>query len=106
MAALFRAAGHDAVTVLDQRLGGSANRDLVAACQNEGRALISFDMDFSDIRAYPPRDFAGLIVFRLRSQAQDSALEVAARLLDRLRSVERLHGQLWVVEESRIQVRN
>ena len=106
MASLFRAAGHDAATVLDQELGGCPDRDLTATRVREGRALVSFDMDFSDIRAYPPGDYGGLIVFRLKNQARDHLLEVAARLLDRLRSVADLRGQLWVVEESRIRLQD
>ena len=63
-------------------------------------------MDLSDIRAYPPRNYAGLIVFRLRNQARDHVLSVGALVLERLRSVEGLAGQLWIVEETRIRVRN
>lgn len=63
-------------------------------------------MDLSDIRAYPPRNYSGLIVFRLKNQARDHVLGVGALVVERLRSVERLAGQLWIVEETRIRVRN
>lgn len=61
-------AGHDAVTVVEQHLGGSADSDIAAVCQQEGRVLITLDRDFADIRAYPPGSFCGLIVLRLKRQ--------------------------------------
>ena len=54
LAALFRQAGHDAVTVLDEGLGGSSDHHLAAACGRERRAIVTFDTDFSDIRTSPP----------------------------------------------------
>ena len=38
-------AGHDAVTVLDQQLGGATDAVLVQICQQENRALITLDLD-------------------------------------------------------------
>ena len=71
LAALFRTARHDAVTVLDQGLGGARDPDLASACVREGRAIVTLDTDFSDIRAYPPGAYSGIVVFRLEDQARD-----------------------------------
>jgi predicted nuclease of predicted toxin-antitoxin system len=38
---VLRDAGHDAVSVLDQRLGGRADADIAAVCKAESRALVS-----------------------------------------------------------------
>jgi predicted nuclease of predicted toxin-antitoxin system len=59
--------GHDAHTVLDQRLGGSPDARIAEVCKREDRALITLDLGFADIRAYPPADYSGLVVFRLRT---------------------------------------
>ena len=104
LAALFRQAGHDAVTVLDESLGGSSDHHLAAACGRERRAIVTFDTDFSDIRTYPPAAYAGIVVFRLDNQARDHTLALGARFLRSLGG-SRLDGQLWIVEESRIRVR-
>jgi hypothetical protein len=53
--ALLRKAGHDVHTVLDERLGGSPDPRVLDACRIENRILITFDLDFSDIRFYPER---------------------------------------------------
>jgi len=53
LAELFRVAGHDAVTVLDQILGGVKDPGLASECLRGG-AIVTLDMDFCDIRTYPP----------------------------------------------------
>ena len=100
----LRASGHDAQTVLEQELGGSDDSRLVALCQREGRALVTLDMDFADIRAYPPADLPGLIVLRLGRQDKMTVLSVLAQLIEVLRS-ESLTGKLWIVEENRVRIR-
>lgn len=104
LAEVFREAGHDAVTVLDQHLVGARDSDLASVCRDEGRGIVTFDTDFADIRTYPPGAYPGLVVFRLESQARDHVLSTARRLLKVL-SGAALDGQLWIVEESRIRVR-
>lgn len=104
LAELFRQSGHDAVTVLDQDLGGSADLAVASACVREGRAIVTLDTDFSDIRTYPPRVYSGIVVFRLDRQDRDHVLEVGARFLRSLADSP-LDGRLWIVEESRIRMR-
>ena len=104
VATLLRQNGYDTVTVLEQELGGKPDPDIALACQQESRALITIDTDFADIRAYPPRQFAGLIVLRLKRQDKLSVVNVLSRLIPVLSS-EPLDGYLWIVEENRIRVR-
>lgn len=104
LAALFGEAGHDAVTVGDQDLGGAPDSELAAICMAEGRILVTFDTDFADIRTYPPGEHPGLVVFRLNDQTRDHLLGIAERLLKVLPGAT-LNGRLWIVEESRIRVR-
>ena len=104
LAEAFREAGHDAVTVLDQDLGGARDPDLASTCLREGRAIVTFDTDFANIRTYPPSAYPGLVVLRLASQARVHVLEIGRRLLNAM-SGTALEGQLGIVEESRIRVR-
>ena len=104
VADMFREAGHDALTVLDQDLMGARDSDIAAVCMREDRILVTFDTDFADIRTYPPDAYPGLVVLRLDSQARDHVLVIGARLLKVLSGTD-LSGQLWIVEESRIRVR-
>ena len=103
-AVYLRQQGHDALTVWDQSLRGTTDANLAAVCQSERRALITLDMDFSDIRAYPPEESAGIIVLRLESQSRHHVLATIARLLPTL-TTHGIEGHLWIVSESGIRVR-
>src|SRR5690242_10632825 len=64
----LRQAGHDALTVHDQRLMGRSDLDIAAVCRAEGRILVTLDTDFANIQRYPPAEYRGLIVLRLAHQ--------------------------------------
>jgi predicted nuclease of predicted toxin-antitoxin system len=104
VAEVLRQAGHDAATVLEQRYGGSADERLASLCQRENRALLTLDMDFADIRSYPPAEFPGLIVLRLRQQDKPYVLDVLVRLIRTL-DQEPTERHLWIVEENQIRIR-
>ena len=59
---LLRQHGHDALTVHEQGLQGGADSDIADVCRHEERAFVTLDLDFSDIRNYPPKDYHGIIV--------------------------------------------
>lgn len=104
LAALLRSAGHDADTVHDESLIGSPDSVVIAACISEKRCLITLDLDFSDMRAYPPDDLPGLIVMRLRTQDKRHILDVAARMIPLLVN-EPVMRRLWIVDEDRVRIR-
>jgi predicted nuclease of predicted toxin-antitoxin system len=103
-AEVLRQAGHDAVTVLEQQLGGAPDSVIASICRQEGRGLVTLDTDFADIRVYPPTDFPGLIVLRLRRQDKRHVIEALERLTPLLSS-EPLECHLWIVEETRVRIR-
>jgi predicted nuclease of predicted toxin-antitoxin system len=105
VAQLLIAAGHDALTVPDQKLGGKSDPDVAAVCKVEGRAIVTLDLDFGDIRAYPPAGFAGIIVLRLSRLDKPRILTAVRRLLPVL-SHETPVGKLWIVDEARVRVRS
>ena len=105
VAELLRQQGYDAVTVLDQALGGVADSVIAPVCASEWRVLITIDTDFADIRTYPPEDFHGLIVLRLKQQDKPFVLSVLTNVLPILAS-ESPDKQLWIVEERRIRIRS
>lgn len=101
---LLRAAGHDATTVFDQSLSGNPDGRIASICRQEGRALITLDTDFSDIRTYRPVDYPGLLVLRLPRQSVPEVVRLMQRLLKALKTND-CAGQLWIVERERIRVR-
>ena len=66
--------------------------------------MVTLDTDFADIRTYPPDAYPGLVVFRPSTQSRDQILLLGSRLLNLLTNAT-LAGQLWVVEDSRVRVR-
>jgi predicted nuclease of predicted toxin-antitoxin system len=101
---LLRAAGHDAYSVFDQSLSGRPDSEIASICKREGRALITLDTDFSDIRTYRPTDYPGLLVLRLPRQSVPEVARIIRRLLEVLKTND-CRRQLWIVERERIRVR-
>src|SRR4030065_1392650 len=81
IAELLTNAGYNAKTVNDQQLQGVKDPVLIDACKSENRVLVTLDTDFSDIRAYPPQEFSGIIVLRVRSQAKQHVLKVFQQII-------------------------
>lgn len=104
VADLLREEGLEAVTALDQKLGGARDPDIAAACKREERALVTLDAGIGDIRAYPPEHFPGLVVLRLQRQDKPHLLGVVRRLIPMF-STEPLASRLWIVEEGRVRIR-
>ena len=101
---LLASDGHDAETVLDEAIGGATDAQIASICLDENRVLMTQDLDFADIRTYPPSEYPGIIVFRLPNQRRDVLLGVGANLIETLAGASP-DGQLWIVEEDRVRIR-
>jgi predicted nuclease of predicted toxin-antitoxin system len=102
--ATLNQAGHDALTVFEQGLGGAMDTEIVSCCQQEERILITADLDLSDIRQFPPSKHPGFIVFRLKRQTKLRQISMLQKILPLLSSVPLLN-RLWIVEEHKIRIR-
>jgi predicted nuclease of predicted toxin-antitoxin system len=103
-AELLRAAHHDVATLPEENLGGAKDPIVRATVTREDRLLMTFDLDFGDIRKYPLGSHAGIVVFRLTDQRW-RAMEAPARRLLESGLLDRLRGGLAIVTESRIRTR-
>ncbi len=104
VADLLQQVGYDAATVYDQDLVGEADENIATVCQSEKRAIVTLDTDFADIRVYPPEEYFGLIVMRLKRQDKQYVLDIVNRWIKAL-SKETLEGYLWIVDERQIRIR-
>jgi predicted nuclease of predicted toxin-antitoxin system len=104
VADVLRQSGHDALTVYEQGLRGHADGEVAGVCQKEDRAILTLDLDFSDVREFPPQDYSGVVVFRLVSQGRASVTRAVGRILPMLTS-EPLAGHLWIVDEHHVRIR-
>lgn len=73
-------------------------------CSHETRVLVTLDLDFSNILAYPPDRFSGIVVLRLADQAHITVQAAIERVLQLLPN-EPVVGTLWIVEHRRIRIR-
>ena len=102
-AAILHKAGFDAETVLSEGLGGSPDSTVAAVCRNERRALVTLDLDFSDIRTYPPGEYPGIIVLRIQNHSISYIATIMSKVVLLLHT-ERLAGTIWSVDERRIRI--
>jgi predicted nuclease of predicted toxin-antitoxin system len=100
---LLRSAGHDAHSVLEEGIGGAPDETISEVCRREERILLTLDLDFADIRTYPPFEHQGIIVIRLRRQDKHSVLTMIPRILELLKTEEVRH-KLWIVDESKTRI--
>jgi predicted nuclease of predicted toxin-antitoxin system len=96
--------GYDAMTVHQQKLKGEKDPILLEICQQESRILITLDLDFANIRNYPPEQFLGIIVFRVSRQDKPYLLSILQNIIP-LFGQEKIVHRLWIVEEKRLRIR-
>jgi len=101
---LCRQKGHDVHTVFDEALNGGMDEKIAESCCKEYRVLITLDTDFSDIRAYPPKDYAGIVLLRPHRQSEPQVIKLLESVLPMFQT-EPVHGFLWIVESAGVRIR-
>jgi len=101
---LLRNAGFEADGVADEKLSGAHDAILFERCQADSRTLVTLDLGFANVQAYPPKTHSGIVVFRTKAQDKPTLIALLKRLLPLLaeRSPEK---QLWIVERDRVRYR-
>jgi predicted nuclease of predicted toxin-antitoxin system len=89
-------AGHDVATVPEEDLVGANDLRLAKICRMEQRALLTFDLDFCDVRAFPPEDYVGIIVLRPASDRPPRATTLIEQIVTAL-DTRPLAARLWIV---------
>lgn len=95
---------HDVMTAADQGLLSQADTLIAEVAKNEGRILLTLDLEFGDIRKYPPGHHPGIILFRPRSFGPLAVNHFVEEFV-RDTNLELLAGCVAVVEPSRVRVR-
>jgi predicted nuclease of predicted toxin-antitoxin system len=98
------ALGHDVTTTDDEGLLSQPDTAVAAAARAEGRMLLTLDLEFADLRKYPPGSHPGMIVFRPRSFGPLSVNSVVEAFV-RNTALAPLAGCVVVVEPTRMRVR-
>lgn len=105
VAALVRL-GHRADHVNDIGLKDATDAQIAERARASRATIVTRDLDFGDVRRYPPTDYKGIIVLRL---ADDVVAHEIVRILERFMEhaeiVKQLPGRLAVVEAHRFRLR-
>jgi predicted nuclease of predicted toxin-antitoxin system len=101
----LRSLGHDAVDTRMLKLGEASDEDLWKLSVSEKRILITFDLDFTDVRERTDRFGPGIIIFRTRSTTSATVNNRLKYLFDRFEEKD-LQGKLIIITENRIRLRS
>lgn len=100
----LRGQGYDALSVVEQNMGGWRDYRIWSAIQEETRFLVTADKGFADIRAHPPGKHAGILLLRSDEDGIRPLLELLKQVLDSYR-LENLAGTVAVATPRGIRVR-
>jgi len=64
--AFLRDMGHDAVHLYEQGLGRLGDQSILRKARDEGRVLLTHDLDFGELMAASGANLPSVVVFRLR----------------------------------------
>jgi predicted nuclease of predicted toxin-antitoxin system len=62
--------GHDVLTAANEHLLSRPDTEIARAARHESRMLLTLDIEFADLRKYPPGSHPGVILFRPLSLSQ------------------------------------
>ncbi len=96
--------GHDVMTAADENLLSHPDTEIAQAANEEQRMLMTLDIEFADLRKYPPGSHPGVILFRLLSL---SPLSVNSFVTDFVRRTDlsKLASCVAVVDPVHVRVR-
>lgn len=102
--AILRESGFDVMGVVEEKLGGADDDQILEICGQEGRVLITQDLDFSDVNLLQRSKVPGIIILRLKNQSRESVMTVVRRLVPFLIKNPST-GRILIVNENRIRIR-
>lgn len=105
-AALLRGLGHEVEFARDIGLAAAPDRDIAARAKTTAAVLLTRDLDFADVRRYPPQSYFGIVVLRLPDDATAHAINLAVERFVRERDfLAALKGRVVIVEAARARFR-
>ena len=104
--AVVQSFGHQVEFARDIGLGSAPDEQIAQYALQHKAVLLTRDLDFADIRRYPPDQYAGIAVLRLSDTAVAGAIaEALRRFLSEPVFMASLPGRLAIVEEDMVRFR-
>lgn len=101
---ILRRAGYEGDRITEQGLGGAPDEEVWRHVVELDRFFVTLDLDFSDVRRYPPGSHPGILLLRPRSRSTFAVSEVLRRVLED-GSLEDLRGTLAVADPRHTRIR-
>jgi predicted nuclease of predicted toxin-antitoxin system len=98
--------GHQVEFARDIGLGAAPDARIAERAIQTQAAILTRDLDFADVRQYPPERYAGIVILRLPDHF--TAAEVVAvleRFIAEPRFIDNLPGRLAIVDDNRVRFR-
>ncbi len=100
----LRKQGHDAVHLQEQGLGRLPDHEILAKARDEGRIVLTHDLDFGELLAASGGALPSVIIFRLKDmRGENVSLYLFAVLKQQHEALET--GAICSVSERRVRVR-
>jgi predicted nuclease of predicted toxin-antitoxin system len=97
---------HQVEFARDVGLAEALDEQVAAHALRTASVLLTRDLDFADVRRYPPELYAGIVVLRLHDDAVAvQIVEVLERFLQKAEFVDLLEGRLAIIEYDRVRFR-
>ncbi|MCX5807404.1 MAG: DUF5615 family PIN-like protein [Proteobacteria bacterium] len=97
--------GHDVKTAAEENLLSHPDTEIAAAANKENRILFTMDIEFADLRKYPPGSHPGIVLFR---PATFGPLSVNKFIIEFVRSTDlsELESCVAIVDPAKVRVRS
>ncbi len=100
----IRGWGYNVITAQEENLAGEDDEVLLQQAIRQGRVLITNDLDFCNIRHYPPSDHCGIIVLKIRPYILNKVHTVLNRFLEST-AQQTVDQTLVIVDRNKYRVR-
>lgn len=98
--------GHSGTLLADIGLGDAPDDRVATRARAHGAVLVTRDLDFADVRAYPPKDSPGILVLRLPDDwTAGRIVSLVDRFFSTIELVPHIPGHLVILEPHQVRFR-
>ena len=94
---------HDVDTAFDEGLARATDKEVLHAATAEDRILFTLDTDFLNLKRYPPKRHAGVVVFRPSRQGAVAVMKIVEAFV-RSADLRKYRKRTALVERTRIRI--
>lgn len=100
----LNAFSHEVSTAADEGLLGKPDTLVASVSKAEGKMLLTLDLEFGDLRKYPPGTHPGIILFRLKTNGLPTVSQFVENFIKET-DLQNFVGCNVVVDDNKVRVR-